>query len=118
MRKLVQGSGFKMVSPFKLDNQTETDIDKDIDVQQIEAIDLGTISDKEATKKLNTKFQEAKDEWVEGYGGPDNEEYQNEKGGVFYDPVKGKIRTSYLEYPEDADHIGSDKFLGKNWDNK
>ena len=40
MRKLVQGSGFKMVSPFKLDNQTETDIDKDFDVQQIEAVDL------------------------------------------------------------------------------
>ena len=118
MRKLVQGSGFKMVSPFKLDNQTETDIDKDIDVQQIEAIDLGTISDKEATKNLNTKFQSAKDKWVEGYGGPKNESYQEEKGGVFYDPVKDRISTTYLEYPEDADHIGSDKFLGKNWDNK
>lgn len=118
MRKLVQGSGFKMVSPFKLDNQTETDIDKDIDVQQIEAVDLGTISNEEATKNLDTKFQKAKDKWVEGYGGPDNPEYKMDKGGVFYEPVEDRIRTSYLEYPEDADHIGNDKFLGKNWDNK
>ena len=124
-------SSLKMIkdntsTPFKMKHQSplndgvvsSSGDNEDIDVQQIEAIDLGTISDKEATKNLNTKFQKAKDEWVEGYGGPNNEAYQEEKGGVFYDPVKDKIRTSYLEYPEDADHIGSDKFLGKNWDNK
>ena len=112
-------------TPFKMRHQSPLNErvvsssggDDDIDVQQIEAVDLGSISNAEAKKNLNTKFKAAKDKWVEGYGGPNNDSYKEEKGGVFYDPVKDRIRTSYLEYPEDADHIGNDEFLGKNWDN-
>ena len=89
----------------------------DIDYSGAKPVDLGSISNKEATKKLNTKFQTAKDKWVKGYGGPNNEEYQDEKGGVFYEPVKDRIYTTYLEYPEEADHVGNERFLGKNWDN-
>ncbi len=89
----------------------------DIDYSGAKAVDLGSISNAEAKKNLNTKFKAAKDKWVAGYGGPDNPEYKMDKGGVFYEPVEDRIRTSYLEYPEDADHIGNDEFLGKNWDN-
>tara|TARA_R100000700_G_C3087863_1_gene90586 strand:- start:43 stop:489 length:447 start_codon:yes stop_codon:yes gene_type:complete len=37
MRKLVQGSGFKMLSPFKLDNQTVTSEEKNKDAFSVQA---------------------------------------------------------------------------------
>jgi hypothetical protein len=81
----------------------------DIDYSGAEPVDLGTIQASEFTK--------AKTKLVEGYGGADNPEYQSEKEAYFWNPTKGKMRSSYLEYPEDAAGIDP-RYLGKNWDNK
>ena len=90
----------------------------DIDYSGVKPVELGNISDKEATKKLNQKFVKAKNKFLNKhypeYRNVDSE-YKQEKGGFFYEPVEDKIKTSYLEYPEEAAHIGNDKFLGKNW---
>jgi len=80
----------------------------DIDYSGAKAVDLGNIPASEFTK--------AKKKLVQGYGGADNPEYQMEKGAYFYDKKKGKMRSSYLEYPEDAAGV-DERYLGKNWDN-
>ena len=83
--------------------------DFDIDYSGAKPVDLGNIP--------ASNFTKAKKKLVEGYGGADNPEYQMEKGAYFYDKKKDKMRSSYLEYPEDAAGV-DERYLGKNWDNK
>ena len=80
----------------------------DIDYSGAEPVDLGNIP--------ASNFTKAKKKLVDDYGGADNPEYQMEKGAYFYDKDKDKMRSSYLEYPEDAEGI-EERYLGKNWDN-
>ena len=81
----------------------------DIDYSGAKAVDLGNVKASDFTK--------AKKKLVEGYKGVDNPEYQMEKGDYYWDKNKGKIRSGYLEYPEDAGDIDP-RYLGKNWDNE
>jgi len=83
--------------------------DFDIDYSGAKPVDLGNIP--------ASKFTKAKKKLVEGYGGAKNPEYQMEKAAYFYDEDKDKMRSSYLEYPEDAKGV-KERYLGKNWDNK
>ena len=80
----------------------------DIDYSGAEPVDLGNIQ--------ASNFTKAKKKLVDDYGGADNPEYQMEKGAYFYDKDKDKMRSSYLEYPEDAEGV-EERYLGKNWDN-
>ena len=111
MRKLVQGSGFKMVSPFKLDNQTQTSEDFDKDYSGAEAVDLGTIQPSDFTKQ-KTKLEK-------GYVdvGKQNE-FMNEHGGehkdFYYDPKENEIKSGAIEYPEEMEGI-AEHYKGKNW---
>ena len=80
----------------------------DIDYSGAEPVDLGNIP--------ASNFTKAKKKLVDDYGGANNPEYQMEKGAYFYDKEKDKMRSSYLEYPEDAEGV-DERYLGKNWDN-
>jgi|TARA_B100000035_G_scaffold154978_1_gene132013 hypothetical protein len=107
----VYDDGTKLTyDPYKKpDFESSTGGDEfDIDYSGAEPVDLGTIKPSEFTK--------AKTKLVEDYGGADNPEYQMEKEAYFWNPTKGKMRSSYLEYPEDAAGI-EPRYLGKNWDN-
>ena len=95
--------GFTM--PYSPLNQNEFDVD----YSGAKAVDLGNIPP--------SNFTKAKKKLVKDYGGADNPEYQMEKGAYFYDKQKDKMRSSYLEYPEDAEGV-DERYLGKNWDNK
>jgi len=99
----VNNLGFTM--PHSSLNQNEFDID----YSGAKAVDLGNIPP--------SNFTKAKKKLVKDYGGADNPEYQMEKGAYFYDKQKDKMRSSYLEYPEDAEGV-DERYLGKNWDNK
>ena len=80
----------------------------DIDYSGAKAVDLGNIPASDFTK--------AKKKLVEGYGGPNNPDYRMDKGDLYWSKEKGKIRSGYTEYPEDAGNIDP-RYLGKNWDN-
>ena len=82
--------------------------DFDIDYSGAKAVDLGNIPASDFTK--------AKKKLVEGYGGPNNPDYRMDKGDYYWNEKKGKIRSGYTEYPEDAGDIDP-RYLGKNWDN-
>jgi len=94
---------FKM--PHSLSRKSS---DFDVDYSGAKAVDLGNIPASDFTKEYN--------KLKKGYGGADNPQYQLEKASYFWDPKKGKMRSSYLEYPEDASGI-DERYLGKNWDN-
>ena len=80
-------------------------IKNDLDVKPV---DLGVIPASDFTK--------AKKKLVEEYGGPDNPDYRMDKGDLYWSKEKGKMRSGYTEYPEDAGDI-EPRYLGKNWDN-
>ena len=111
MRKLVKGSGFKMLSPFKLDNQTQTSEDFDKDYSGVAPVDLGTIK--------ASDFTRAKTELEKGYvDAGKQDEFMNEHGGehndFYYDPARNKIRSGVIEYPEEMEGI-PEHYKGKNW---
>jgi len=83
--------------------------DFDVDYSGAKAVDLGNIPASDFTK--------AKKKLVEGYGGPNNPDYRMDKGDYYWSEKKGKIRSGYTEYPEDAGDIDP-RYLGKNWDNE
>tara|TARA_R100001082_G_scaffold94519_1_gene61487 strand:+ start:472 stop:771 length:300 start_codon:yes stop_codon:yes gene_type:complete len=78
----------------------------DIDYSGAEPVDLGNIPASDFTK--------AKKKLVQGYGGKDNPDYKMDKGDYYWSKEKGKIRSGYTEYPEDAGDI-EPRYLGKNW---
>jgi len=80
-------------------------IKNDLDVKPV---DLGVIPASDFTK--------AKKKLVEEYGGPDNPDYRMDKGDLYWSKEKGKMRSGYTEYPEDAGDI-EPRYLGKNSDN-
>ena len=103
-------------TPFKMKRQSPVNDgvvsssgdDFDVDYSGAEAVDLGNIPASEFTK--------AKKKLVEGYGGTDNPDYRMDKGDLYWNKEKGKIRSGYTEYPEDAGDI-EPRYLGENWDN-
>ncbi len=96
------------IGTFKMPNSPLNKNEFDIDYSGAKPVDLGNIP--------ASNFTKAKKKLVEGYGGADNPDYQMEKGAYFYDKNKDKMRSSYLEYPEDAEGV-EERYLGKNWDN-
>ena len=96
------------IGKFNMPHSPLNKNDFDIDYSGAKAVDLGNVPASDFTK--------AKKKLVEGYGGVDNPDYQMEKSAYFWNPKKGKMKSSYLEYPEDAAGI-DERYLGKNWDN-
>ena len=96
------------IGQFTMPNSPLNKNEFDIDYSGAKPVDLGNIPASDFTK--------AKKKLVEDYGGVDNPQYQMEKAAYFYDKKKGKMRSSYLEYPEDAAGV-DERYLGKNWDN-
>ena len=80
MRKLVQGSGFKMVSPLKLDNQTETNIDKD-SLASDQAFDK-IFQDYQTADKIGNPSEQ--DRWKEFLMENYSRSYNADKGRIEY----------------------------------